>query len=138
MRLPGSYPVSTDILQRRLNVEETVARDGKGKTVLGPPKSDASTTTITMPKALADVLAKHMAMRGLTAADGDAFLFPDKRSGPLRYSNWRNRVWLPAIRAAGLEGVGFHDLRRATATALVAEGVDIRLHNLGCVTQTRG
>ena len=45
---------------------------------------------------------------------------------PLRYANWRSRVWLPATKAAGLEGTGFHDLRRATATAMVAGGVDIK------------
>jgi integrase len=35
-------------------------------------------------------------------------------------------VWVPATRAAGLEGLGFHDLRRANATALVRLGVDVK------------
>ena len=29
---------------------------------------------------------------------------------PLRYTNWRQRVWLPATEAAGLAGLRFHDL----------------------------
>jgi hypothetical protein len=29
--------------------------------------------------------------------------------GPLRRSNYRNRVWLPALKQAGLEGLRFHD-----------------------------
>jgi Phage integrase family len=30
---------------------------------------------------------------------------------PLSHSNFRNRVWLPALAAVGLEGVHVHDLR---------------------------
>lgn len=43
--------------------------------------------------------------------------------GALRYSNWRRRVWAPAVTAAGCEGAGFHDLRRLNATTLVVEGI---------------
>ncbi len=35
-------------------------------------------------------------------------------------------VWLPATGRAGLEGLRFHDLRRANATAMVAEHVDLK------------
>jgi integrase len=115
-----------DILGRQLQVEETVGRNGEGRLVLGPPKSAASRTVMTMPEPLAHMLAEYMAKRGLTAADRDAFLFVNDRGGPLLYSNWRTRIWVPTVKAAGCEGVGFHDLRRATATGLVADGVDIK------------
>ncbi len=39
---------------------------------------------------------------------------------------WRNRVWVSACEAAGLEGIGFHSLRRASATALVHARVDLK------------
>lgn len=45
--------------------------------------------------------------------------------GPVRDATWRNRVWLPACRTVGLDGLGFHDLRRANAT-LVRLGVDVK------------
>lgn len=59
---------------------------------------------------------------------------------PLRYTNWLRRSWHPATIAAGLgrmvedeatgrrryEGLGFHDLRLASATGLVAAGVDVK------------
>jgi integrase len=65
-------------------------------------------------------------------------LFVAPAGGPLHYWNWLRRVWHPACVAGGLGqlvevegsdrmryvGLGFHDLRRANATALVAEGVD--------------
>ena len=48
-----------------------------------------------------------------------------QRTGVLHRA-WRQRVWLPATKAAGLPGLTFHDLRRANATGLVAEGVDVK------------
>jgi Phage integrase family len=44
----------------------------------------------------------------------------------LRYSNWRQRVWLPAAKEADCEGAGLHDLRRLNATTLVVEGIDVK------------
>jgi integrase len=35
-------------------------------------------------------------------------------------------VWEPAVKAAGLDGLNFHDLRRTNATAMVAEDVDVK------------
>ena len=92
----------------------------------GPPKSAAGYRTLSVPAPLMDVLAGHLAARRLTGADGSAHVIATPAGEPLEYSTWRRRVWLPACREADLEGVGFHDLRRANATALVAEGVDLK------------
>lgn len=51
---------------------------------------------------------------------------PAGEGGVVDYAHWRQRVWLPAVEAAGIDGLTFHDLRRANATALVAEHVDIK------------
>jgi len=75
---------------------------------------------------LADELSAHMKSLGLTGADTDELLFPNTEGCPLEYSYWRRRVWLPAVRAAGLKGLGFHDLRRTNATVMVVEGVDVK------------
>lgn len=71
-------------------------------------------------------LAGHLTRRGLTGADPTAFVFASPSGGPLDYAHWRQRVWLPATRSSGLVGLTFHDLRRANATGLVAEGVDVK------------
>lgn len=115
-----------DFLRRSLSVVETVTKDGKGGVVLGPPKSAASRRTVAMPLALTKLLSDHLTRLGLTGADTQALLFPAPEGGPLRYANWRNRQWLPACQKAGLQGVGFHDLRRLSATLLVHEGVDVK------------
>jgi integrase len=70
---------------------------------------------------LVDVLAAHLATTGLNAADADRYLFPAPMGGPLRYSWWREKVWDRARRQIGLPGLGFHDLRRVYASALVAD-----------------
>jgi integrase len=82
---------------------------------------------------LTELLAEHLARHGLTGADADALVFPAPAGGPIRYANWRSRVWVPACRSAGLAGLGFHDLRRANAGALVQLGVDVKTaqHHLG-------
>ena len=81
---------------------------------------------MTMPGWLTEILAEHLLQRGLTAADGDAWVFAWPSGAHLTYSAWRKH-WLRAISEAGLpKGFGFHDLRRANATGLVSSGVDIR------------
>jgi integrase len=111
-----------DFLQRTL----TVTRDGKGRPVLSFPKSTAGSRTLAIPPALVDILAEHMATNGLTVAHQSRFLFEETGKLPLHYPNWRRSVWVPAATAAGQAGAGFHDLRRASATALVNRGIDLK------------
>ncbi len=99
-----------------------VGRDGR----LGPPKSAAGTRTCALPAALAELQRAHLDALGSAGAHADQLVFAAPGGGPLDYSHWRHRVWLPAVAAAGQRRAGFHDLRRANATALVAAGVDIK------------
>lgn len=115
-----------DLLAGSLTVVETLTRGEGGRRHVGPPKSDAGARTIPLDDGLVELLAAHLARRGLTAVDADAFVFGDDEGGPLDYSNWRRRVWLPATRAAGHEGAGLHDLRRMNASVLAAAGVDVK------------
>ncbi|MGI8491884.1 MAG: tyrosine-type recombinase/integrase [Acidimicrobiales bacterium] len=69
---------------------------------------------------------RHLADRGLGAADSRGLVFVSPRGEVIHYGHWRRRVWLPARRAAGVEGLAFHDLRRANTTALVTAGVDLK------------
>ena len=40
-----------------------------------------------------------------------ALVFASSTGSPLAHSNFRQRIWLPALAAVGLEGVHLHDLR---------------------------
>lgn len=110
-----------------LRVDETVTRDKQGRPVFGPPKSTASRRTIATPRALTAMLQEHAVVVGvLTSSEADPLMFASPGGGPLRYANWRNRVWIPACRVAGVQGLGFHSLRRASATAMVLAGIDLK------------
>ena len=115
-----------DVFGKTISIAEQVTRGRGGRPLLSPPKSKAGVRTLSIPSALAEMITIHMAGAGLTAADAEAFLFANDSGGPLDYTNFRRRIWLPAITKAGFKRVGFHDLRRAAATALVTELVDIK------------
>jgi integrase len=54
-------------------------------------------------------------------------MFPGAKGVPLRRSNfYRMSDWSRAVRAVGLEGVHFHDLRHTGNTFAAATGVGIR------------
>ena len=111
-----------DLLKGTITVSHQMTRDGQ----LALPKSRAGVRRLTIPAQLVDRLAKHLAASGLTCQDRGILLFRASSSEPLHYSNWRRRVWVPAVRAAGPEGVSFHDLRRASASEMVALGIDVK------------
>jgi len=125
-----------DLLGRTLTVAHTVTRDGTGAVSLGAPKSDAGRRTLSLPVPLVEALAAHLAALRLTAADPDALLFANATGGLLHAANYSRRVWRPAMIAADLatvdddgvyvSGPRFHDLRRTSATGLVAAGVDVK------------
>jgi integrase len=115
-----------DFLRGTLTVAEQLTRGRHGSMATGEPKSDAGRRTLSVSPELMELLAAHLARRGLDGRHPDAFVFAAPGGAPLDYTNWRRRIWKPATARAGLEGLTFHDLRRANATGLVAEGVDVR------------
>ena len=60
-------------------------------------------------------------------------MFTSPAGGPLRGTNFRTRVWEPAVRQAGLESLTFHGLRHAAASFMVDGGEHPRViqHRLG-------
>ena len=117
-----------NVVTHTMRVEQVVVRDELGRPALCPPKSEASRRIIALPIALVEMLSEHFTRSGLTTDDRGALVFPAPHGGVLNRDNWRRRVWIPALCAAGLASAeprpGFHDLRRAVATALVGAGVD--------------
>jgi integrase len=122
----GLRVMDLDLLSRKLNVVQQVGRDKSGRSIISAPKTNSATRSLTMPLELVEVMAAHLIAAGLTGADREALLFTNEVGGPLSYTNWRRRVWVPACEQTGLVGLGFHDLRRVNATVMVAAGVDIK------------
>jgi integrase len=106
-----------DALRRTVRVEESLA-EVRGQFLIKPPKSDASRRTVSVPAFVVDELAKHLAVH----ADGSGLLFSAPGGGPIRRTNFRRRIWLPAVRASVGEPCTFHDLRHTHAALLIALG----------------
>lgn len=88
--------------------------------VPAPVKTKASRRTLAVPPFLVDLLAAHLAATGRTAPD--ALVFQSTEGGPLRATNWRRRVWAPATKAAGVEGLTFDGLRHTAVGFMIALG----------------
>jgi integrase len=123
--IAGLTVSSLDLLQGQIKVEQALTRQQQ----LKGPKTLAGNRYF-VDRELTDDFAAHLARRGLTAADGGAFLFLGPKGGALNYSSWRRYVWLPALPKAGLDRkrngrhLGVHDLRSMNASIMDHEGVD--------------
>ena len=63
-------------------------------------------------------------LNGLEAGD---FVCTATRGGPLRASNFRRNVWVPAVEAAGIDpGLRMHDLRHTAASLMISSGASIK------------
>jgi integrase len=121
----GLKVACVDLVGGTLTVAESITRGFGGQLVTGPPKSSAGNRTVTLPSTIVGLLSQHLATMAVSD-DPEALVFTNTEGAPIRYDNWRRRVWLPATRAAGCEGAGFHDLRRLAATSLVLARVDVK------------
>lgn len=111
---------SIDILRRRLIVSESATEIG-GTLVFGTPKTH-ETRTVVMPTVLAERLAIHLGQ-----VEPEGLVFTSPQGGPLRGSNFRVRVWRPAVVTAGLDlDLTPHDLRHTAASLMIASGASIK------------
>jgi integrase len=58
--------------------------------------------------------------------DGDQLIFTSPGGGPLRHPNFRQRIWLPALRSAGLPLIHFHDLGHTGNMLAAGAGAGLR------------
>lgn len=112
-----------DMLRRRVNVSRSVTESGG--LVWGTPKS-WERRSVPFPAALADDLAASMA--GKARED---LVFTDTRGGVLRNSNWRSRVFRPAVLACQTTDSTFptitpHDLRHTAASLAVSANANVK------------
>ncbi len=106
-----------DFDRRRITIDASASEVG-GKLVTGPTKTGAGTRTFTAPRFLADALTEHV--ERYPTDTGLVFSAPD--GGQLRQGNFRRRVYDPAVKSAGLDGLRLHDLRHTAASTLAAQG----------------
>src|ERR687898_3340358 len=108
-----------DLLRGTVQVAEIVV-EVRGVLHMGPPKTRASRRTVGLPRFVVEELAAHLADPG----GPEAFVFTAPQGGPLRVTAFRARVWRPATRATGLDGLRIHDLRHTAVALWIAAGAN--------------
>jgi integrase len=106
-----------DALRKTMRVEESLS-EVRGEFVFKPPKSDASRRSVSVPSFVVEQLARHLAEH----ADTSGLVFSAPSGGPIRRTNFRRRIWLPAVQGSVGERCTFHDLRHTHAALLIAQG----------------
>jgi integrase len=107
-----------DLTARTVRIERSLTLLSDGGYIFGQPKSEAGQRTVAFPDLIIADLSWHLAR--FTVPGPEALIFTSPAGTPLRHSNFRRRVWLPALKAAGLPSIHFHDLRH-TGNHLTAE-----------------
>jgi len=110
---------SINLMSRRFNIAEAATEVGSDL-IFGTPKSHQA-RSVPIPRFLVDPLAELTA--GLAAGD---LVFTAPMGGPLRLSNYRRRIFNPAVKAAGLGKLTPHELRHTAASLAVAAGANVK------------
>ena len=115
--LAGLRRSRVDHLRGTVQVAEIIT-EVSGRLYVGPPKTRASRRTVGLPRFVVRELEAHLAGGG----SQDDHVFTAPLGGPLRIIGFRSRIWRPATRAAGLEGLRIHDLRHTAVALWIAAG----------------
>lgn len=111
-----------DPVRQIVRVRLTASVD-KGRRVENSPKSAAGKRVIpTLSRQVANDIAVMVEQRGLKPED---HLFTGPQGGLMTPSNWRKRVWYPAVEKAGIELPATpHALRHTAISGWIAAGAD--------------
>jgi integrase len=60
---------------------------------------------------------------GSVGQEPEVLVFTSPEGGPLQLSNFRRRVWYPAIRGTEQQGVKIHEPRHTSASILINQGL---------------
>ncbi len=114
-----------DFLRRTLTVRSTL-NEVDGTFVEGRGKTVASERTISVPQSVLDELAAHLARKG--RHDPEEFVFQSPEGGPVRATNFRNRIYGPALERAELPAkLTFHRLRHSAGHIMREMGVPLEV-----------
>ncbi|GAB2674698.1 tyrosine-type recombinase/integrase [Thalassiella azotivora] len=108
-----------DLVRGRMVVAESVT-EVSGVAVFGTPKTH-QVRTVPIPRSLLPDLAEHV-----EGKEPEEFVFTSPEGQLLRIGNWRTRVFFPAARRAGLDGLTPHELRHTAASLAVSAGANIK------------
>ena len=113
-----------DVLRRRVNIQRACA-EARGQVVFSTPKTHER-RTVPFPAFLAELVAPRMEGKGR-----DDLVFTTAAGGILRVSNWRPRVFNPAVNRCQQQSGDFpkvspHDLRHTAASLAISAGANVK------------
>jgi integrase len=120
--LAGLRRSRVNVLHRTIRVEENAVELSSGKTVFGPPKTEAGRRSVAIPVELVPVLEAHLSAH--VGPEADALVFTSPEGHPLRRTKFRNH-WIAATAKTGIKGLHFHDLRGSGATWAAHAGATV-------------
>jgi integrase len=106
-------------------VVRATTNEVNGRFVEGSGKTKTSSRTFSVPQRVLDELAAHLARTGRTAPEDRVLQAP--KGGPVRATNFRLRVYNPALVRAGLEGLTFHRLRHSAGHMMREVGTPLEV-----------
>ena len=114
-----------DLQSRSVRIRAAYVERSTGEMVLGPPKSRAGRRFVGMPDVIIPALREHLA--AFVKDEPGGLVFPGQMGGPLRRGNFNKMSgWPHAVRAIGMEGLHFHDLRHAGNHLAAASGAGLK------------
>lgn len=122
--LAGLQRNDIDLDTGTIRIERQLAEQRGGGFAVAPPKSEAGTRTVVIPQAITPIISHHM--HTYVTAGPDSLVFTSAAGQPLRHANFRARIWLPALRAADLSMIHFHDLRHTGNMLAANAGAGLR------------
>ncbi|MGH3192183.1 MAG: tyrosine-type recombinase/integrase [Streptosporangiaceae bacterium] len=114
--LYGLHGHRVDWLRGKLTVVDVMTREGLRQ----HPKSKKSHRVVPVPPQTLEGMSRLMAGR-----PRDALVFTAPEGGPVTDGHFRNRVWYPAIAAAGVRRFPPRIMRHTAASWLVQDGVPL-------------
>ena len=122
--LGGLRRCDIDLEARTVRVIRQLTQVRGGGFAFGPPKSRAGRRVVPIPDLIIPAIRWHLAC---FAGPGDeALVFTSPAGMPLHHSNFRRRVWLPALGSARLPAIHFHDLRHTGNQLAASAGATLR------------
>ena len=112
-----------DLSRNRLNVLRTQSVDANSHLVETLPKGNR-TRFVSIPSKLLPMVKTLLEDQGT-----ENYLLRGPRGGRQTTTNWRNRIWAPALRDAGMqdiEGLVIHSLRHTYASLAIKAGADVK------------
>lgn len=122
--MAGLQVKDLELLRGSIAIERQVT-EVSGRLSVGPLKTKASKRRVKIPRFVTDELVAHIERMDNDVVDvHNVYVFPSADGlNLLSRTRFRQRFWVPATKAAGVEGLRIHDLRHTAVSLWIKAGV---------------